>query len=51
MLDLTGILFSSIMMLMVVIRAVQLDATEAWFPALKRKPAQIPDQRTWQRQK
>lgn len=51
MLDLTGILFSSVMMLVVIIRAVKLDSTEAWFPALKRKVEQTPDQRTWQRQK
>lgn len=51
MLDLTGILFSSVMMLVIIIRAVKLDATEVWFPALKRKVAQPPNQRTWQRQK
>jgi hypothetical protein len=41
MLDLTGIMFSSIMMLMVVVRAVQLDRTQPWFQAikLKQKPA------------
>ena len=31
MLDLTGILFSSVMMLIVIVRAVQLDRTQPWF--------------------
>lgn len=31
MLDLFGIMFSSIMMLLVILRAVQLDATTPWF--------------------
>ena len=35
MLDLTGILFSSIMMLLVIFRAVQLDAMLPWFRPLK----------------
>ena len=35
MLDLTGILFSSIMMLLVIFRAVQLDAMLPWFKPLK----------------
>ena len=34
MLDLTGILFSSIMMLIVMLRAVQWDSREPWFDAL-----------------
>jgi hypothetical protein len=31
MLDLLGILFSSIMMFLVILRAIQLDATQPWF--------------------
>lgn len=52
MLDLTGILFSSVMMLMVIIRAVKLDSAQAWFPALKRNDVPVSTaQRSWQRQK
>jgi len=39
MLDLTGILFSSIMMLMVIVRAVQMDRLQPWFQKVKRKEA------------
>jgi hypothetical protein len=50
MLDLTGIMFSSIMMLMVIIRAVQLDSTQPWFQKIKRKEGMpAPDKRFWQR--
>jgi hypothetical protein len=31
MLDLLGILFSSIMMFLVILRAIQLDSTQPWF--------------------
>jgi hypothetical protein len=31
MLDLFGIMFSSIIMLLVILRAVQLDSTQPWF--------------------
>jgi hypothetical protein len=31
MLDLTGILFSSVIMFLVILRAVQLDRTQPWF--------------------
>ncbi len=52
MLDLTGILFSSIMMLMVIIRAVRLDAIQPWFQQVKLKEsATSANQRPWQRQK
>lgn len=37
MLDLTGILFSSVMMLLVIVRALQLDRAQPWFQAIKRK--------------
>lgn len=35
MLDLSGILFSSIMMLLVIFRAVQLDAVMPWFKPMR----------------
>ncbi len=38
MLDLLGILFSSIIMMLVIARAVKLDRTQAWFQTLKRRP-------------
>ena len=31
MLDLLGILFSSIMMFLVILRAIQMDSTQPWF--------------------
>ena len=37
MLDLAGIMFSSVMMLLVIIRAVQIDQTQPWFQTVKRK--------------
>lgn len=50
MLDLFGIMFSSVMMLIVIIRAVQLDRTKPWFQAVKRKEAPTPaGKRAWQR--
>jgi hypothetical protein len=51
MLDLTGIMFSSIMMLIVIVRAMQLDRVQPWFQKLKRKETPPPaDQATWKRQ-
>ena len=35
MLDLLGILFSSIMMVLVILRAIQLDSTQPWFRPAK----------------
>jgi hypothetical protein len=51
MLDLAGILFSSVMMLMVIVQAVRLDRTQPWFQSIasKDKPAE-PKTRTWRRQ-
>ena len=50
MLDLTGILFSSVMMLMVIVRAVQLDRVQPWFQPVKRQPETKPaGQPVWQR--
>jgi len=50
MLDLTGIMFSSIMMLMVIIRAVRMDQAQPWFQTIKlrEKPADK-QKRTWRR--
>jgi hypothetical protein len=51
MLDLTGIVFSSVMMLIVIVRALQLDRAQPWFQKVKRREAPTPDhQRAWQRQ-
>ena len=50
MLDLTGIMFSSVMMLMVIIRALQLDREQPWFQKLKRKEGAPTSERPiWQR--
>jgi hypothetical protein len=38
MLDLAGILFSSCLMLFVIVRAVQLDRVMPWFQTITRKP-------------
>lgn len=35
MLDLAGILFSSVMMLFIIVRAVRLDQTQPWFQTLR----------------
>jgi hypothetical protein len=37
MLDLAGIMFSSVIMLMGILQAVRLDQTQPWFQAIKRK--------------
>jgi hypothetical protein len=51
MLDLTGILFSSVMMLMAIVRAVRMDRVQPWFQTVKRKvelePAKV---KAWRRQ-
>ena len=50
MLDLFGIMFSSVMMLMVVIRAVQLDRSQPWFQKVKREDAPaVAEKRVWRR--
>lgn len=50
MLDLTGILFSSVMMLMVIVRAVQLDRIEPWFQKIERKEKSMPGRKMpWRR--
>jgi hypothetical protein len=51
MLDLTGIMFSSVMMVIVIVRAVQLDRTQPWFQRIKRKDEPAPAaRRAWYRQ-
>jgi hypothetical protein len=37
MLDLTGIMFSSVLMLIVIVQAVRLDRIQPWFQAFKPK--------------
>jgi hypothetical protein len=50
MLDLTGIMFSSVMMLMVIVRALQLDRTQPWFQRVKRKDTPAKAERSpWRR--
>jgi hypothetical protein len=39
MLDLAGIVFSSVMMLMIIVRAIRLDRLQPWFKAVKRQDA------------
>jgi hypothetical protein len=50
MLDLTGILFSSVMMIIVIVRAVQLDRSQPWFQTVKfkAKPVEARNQ-PWRR--
>jgi hypothetical protein len=51
MLDLAGIMFSSVMMLFVIVRAVRLDQTQAWFQTIKRKERPAAETtRAWRRQ-
>lgn len=51
MLDLAGIMFSSVMMLFVIVRAVRLDQTQAWFQTIKRKERRAAETtRAWRRQ-
>jgi hypothetical protein len=49
-LDLMGILFSSVMILLVIVRAVQMDRTQPWFQHVRREPDPISvKRRTWHR--
>jgi len=52
MLDLTGIMFSSIMMFIVIVRAIRADRQDPWFQTvkLKAKPVEARKQ-PWRRQK
>jgi hypothetical protein len=50
MLDLTGILFSSVLMLIVIVRALQFDRTQPWFQKITRKDdPKTASQRAWRR--
>ncbi|HEY0185207.1 MAG TPA: hypothetical protein VGC09_20595 [Rhodopila sp.] len=50
MLDLTGIMFSSLMMLVVIVQAVRADQNEPWFQRIRRKEKPSPEaKRPWQR--
>jgi hypothetical protein len=44
-------MFSSVMMMIVIIQAVKLDAIQPWFQTVKRKETPIPaEKRAWRRQ-
>jgi hypothetical protein len=49
MLDLTGIMFSSIMMLMVIVRAVQLDRIQPWFQTIRKEKPGGERTHSWRR--
>jgi hypothetical protein len=49
MLDMAGILFSSLMMLMIIVRAVRLDRLQPWFQVIERKKPLGNVTRTWRR--
>lgn len=53
MLDLAGITFSSLMMLIIITRAVQLDRSRPWFQKVKRRDdaAAAAGKRRWPFQK
>jgi hypothetical protein len=49
-LDLFGIMFSSIIMMLVIVRAVQLDKTQPWFQSIKRRETSVkPKSAPWRR--
>jgi hypothetical protein len=50
MLDLAGILFSSLMIMWVILRALQMDRARPWFQPV-RQQAKPAVQRAWQRRK
>jgi len=50
MLDVAGIMFSSVMMLMIIVRSVRLDRLRPWFQAIEcKKPVGVAT-RTWRRE-
>jgi hypothetical protein len=50
MLDLFGIVFTSVMMLVVIVRALQADRIRPWFQAIKRDDVQpVASKRSWKR--
>jgi hypothetical protein len=52
MLDLAGILFSSVMMLVVIVQAVRLDRSQPWFQTVKRQEKPVDQEpKAWRRQR
>jgi hypothetical protein len=52
MLDLCGIVFTSVMMLTVIVRALQADRIQPWFQTIKCDDVQpSADRRPWQRRR
>jgi hypothetical protein len=49
MLDIAGILFSTVMIAYIVIQAIQLDRIQAWFQVLKDGAAPTASPGTWNR--
>jgi hypothetical protein len=50
MLDLTGIMLSSVLMLIVIVQAVRRDRIQPWFQAFKPKPKPVEDTtQSWRR--
>lgn len=49
MLDVAGIMLSSVMMLMIIVRAVRLDRLQPWFQKIERKKPVGDVTRTWHR--
>jgi hypothetical protein len=50
MLDLAGIMFSSLAMLIIIVRAVRLDRIQPWFQTVKRKEPADARAPAWRRQ-
>ena len=50
MLDMAGIMVSSMMMLMIIVRSVRLDRLQPWFQAIERKTPIGDVPVTWRRQ-
>jgi hypothetical protein len=50
MLDLTGIMFSSVLMLLVIVQAVRQDRIQPWFQAFRPKAKPVDDaKQSWRR--
>jgi hypothetical protein len=49
MLDIAGIMVSSMMMLMIIVRSVRLDRLQPWFQAVERETPIGDMTRTWRR--
>jgi hypothetical protein len=51
MLDSAGILFSSLMILIVILKAIRLDRVQPWFQVVKQKTEAVTGKaKTWRRQ-